>query len=578
MTNPALILLHAPSVYDFRIKTILRGPISDLVPSSSVFEMYPIGFTTIAIHLEDRGYPVRIINLAARMLQDHAFDVEKFIGELPEPLVFGIDLHWLPHAHGSLEIAKIIKSNFPDVPILFGGFSSTYYHEELIRYPQVDLVMRGDSTEEAVYALMEALRRGQSLDSVPNLTWQDAQGDLHINPFTAKPADFDFVDLDFRRVMMSAVRQRDLQSYLPFIGWLKYPIMPVVSCRGCVMNCVGCGGSAFAFKKLHNRDKPAFRSPEKLAEDMFHIASISNGPIFVLGDIRQAGAEYAQQFLSAVAGIDVPVIIELFSPAHDKFFGTVAKSIPHFALEVSIESHDPVVRQAFGKHYGNSAFEDTLRSAFAYGAQRIDLFFMAGLPKQTYQSVLESADYAETLLKTFGKDKRLRPFIGPMAPFIDPGSLAFEQPEKHGYHIFYRSLEEHRKALLEPSWQFTLNYETNWMSRHDIVQSTYAACLRFSELKGEYSLISVEDTRNVQDTLRQGQALAQEIEDLYVAQQWTQIEQKRLQIETVNNAQGIEENEQLKLAVHRRTFKWMRLIGWLIKSWSRQIFLPKTSS
>ena len=46
-----LILLHAPSVYDFREKSILYGPMSDLVPSSPIFEMYPIGFLTMANYL-----------------------------------------------------------------------------------------------------------------------------------------------------------------------------------------------------------------------------------------------------------------------------------------------------------------------------------------------------------------------------------------------------------------------------------------------------------------------------------------------------------------------------------------------
>jgi hypothetical protein len=36
-----LVLLHAPSVYDFRKNSLLAGPISDVVPSSPVFEMYP---------------------------------------------------------------------------------------------------------------------------------------------------------------------------------------------------------------------------------------------------------------------------------------------------------------------------------------------------------------------------------------------------------------------------------------------------------------------------------------------------------------------------------------------------------
>ena len=41
-----------------------------LVPSTPVFEMYPIGFTTMAEYLERHGLRVRILNLAVRMLND----------------------------------------------------------------------------------------------------------------------------------------------------------------------------------------------------------------------------------------------------------------------------------------------------------------------------------------------------------------------------------------------------------------------------------------------------------------------------------------------------------------------------
>lgn len=70
-----LVLLQAPSVYDFRKNSLLAGPISDVVPSSPVFEMYPIGFTSIADYLERYGLRVKIINIANRMLMNESFDV-----------------------------------------------------------------------------------------------------------------------------------------------------------------------------------------------------------------------------------------------------------------------------------------------------------------------------------------------------------------------------------------------------------------------------------------------------------------------------------------------------------------------
>ena len=72
--SPDLVLLHPPSVYDFRQKTILYGPVSDLIPSSPVFEMYPIGFASIAEYLGRAGYQVRIVNLAVHMLNNKNFN------------------------------------------------------------------------------------------------------------------------------------------------------------------------------------------------------------------------------------------------------------------------------------------------------------------------------------------------------------------------------------------------------------------------------------------------------------------------------------------------------------------------
>lgn len=567
MSSKKLILLHAPSVYDFRSMDILHGPINDLVPSSSVFEMYPIGFVPLAAHLEDHGYPVRIINLAARMLRDSEFDAEQLIKNLTSPLLFGIDLHWLPHAHGALEIASLVKRYHPHTPILLGGFSATYFHRELIDYPQVDFVIRGDSTEDALLKLMDCLAQGGAFSQIPNLTWRDESGEVTINPLQHSLPDLSGVNLDFRRLMIAAMRDRDLPGYLPFSGWFTYPIMPVLSCRGCLMNCVGCGGSAFAFQKLHGRASPAYRPPDKLATDIRHITSVSNGPVFVIGDIRQAGRQYAMRFLEAAKGIDTPVMLELFWPASREFLTAVAEAFPHFALEMSIESHDPLVRKAFGKAYSNERIEETIQTALNLNVNRLDIFFMIGLPRQTYQSVLDTATYAERLLEKHQAGPRLRPFIGPMAPFVDPGSLAFEQPKKYGYRIFHRTLEEHRQALLEPSWQFTLNYETKWMTRREIVLSTYDAGLRFSELKTRYGLINATEGEKAQYALREGRALALKIEQLRDANDLEAVRWLRPRINEVNAIRVLEEESELEIPVSPKRFKFVYLISMLIWAW-----------
>ncbi|HEX9012084.1 MAG TPA: TIGR04190 family B12-binding domain/radical SAM domain protein, partial [Anaerolineaceae bacterium] len=525
MSLTDLVLLHAPSVYDFRRESILYGPVSDLVPSTPVFEMYPIGFTTIAEYLERHGLRTRIVNLAVRMLNEPGFDVERAIQKM-ETAAFGIDLHWLPHAHGSIEVAKIVKRLHPDRPVIFGGFSSTYFHKELIQYPAVDFVLRGDSTEQPMLDLMRYIRSGgkarpaagsadaRRLSGIPNLVWKDADGLTTVNPIGYSPDTLDDVLLDYSYVLKSVVRYRDLASYIPFRAWMRYPITAALTTRGCRYNCLTCGGSACAFRNLHSRGAPAFRKPEDLANDIRRIGEFSQGPVFVLGDIRQPGDEYADRFLEAISGYQKPVFIELFDAAPRDFFQRVARALPNFTVEISMESHDDAVRKEFGRPYTTEAIEGSIQDALDAGCQRLDLFFMVGLKGQTYESVMGTVEYSRKLLARYARagETRVIPFISPLAPFLDPGSRAFEEPEKHGYRLFARTLEEHRQALLAPSWKYVLNYETRWLDRDGIVAATYEAGRRLNLVKGEYGVIEPALAENTDRRITQARKLIGEID------------------------------------------------------------------
>jgi B12-binding domain/radical SAM domain protein len=503
MAKPDLILLHAPSNYDFRDRAIMYGPISDVIPSTAVFEMYPIGLVSIGAHLERNGFRTRIVNIANRMLQDRSFDAERFLENLPAG-AFGIDLHWLPHAHGSLELAKLVKRLHPDTPVIMGGLSATYYHLELIDYPQVDFVVRGDSTEAPMLKLMQALRDGSGFDSIPNLSWKDETGAAHHNALTSVPDNLDEMPLDYSYPIKSVLRHRDLAGITPFGSWMTYPITCAVTCRGCNYDCVTCGGSRYAYKNSFGRERTAYRSPDMLVKDIKSIQRYLNGPVFVIGDIRQPGEEYADEFLWALkaARIKGPIALELFAPAGRDHFRRINEAIPNYNIQWSPDSMDEEVRRAFGKGYGNHEIESTVEAALENDCRRLDLFFMIGLPKQTYSSAVQNAAHLRSLLREYGKERKVLPFISPLAPFVDPGSKAFENPGKYGYRLCYHTLEEHRRALKNPSWKYMLNYETDWMSKDEIVMSTYEAGVAFNQLKLDYGLISHKVASAVEERAR----------------------------------------------------------------------------
>ncbi len=570
MAKNNLILIHAPSVYDFRKKSVLWGPVSDLVPSTPVFDMYPIGFTTIAEYLERYGFRVKIVNLAVRMLGNENFKVEKLIASL-NPTAFGIDLHWLPHSQGALKVAELIKKIHPEIPIIFGGLSSTYFHEELISYPQVDYILRGDSTEEPMLRLIECLESGQhshDLERISNLTWKDNHGVPIVNSLLHVPDTLNNVSIDYRFSMHAVIRDMNLMNNLPFQKWKEYPIMAVLTCRGCTENCTICGGSAYSYRKYCGRQKPSFRDPEIVASDIRRIERYSTGPVFVIGDIRQGGIGYAKRFLHAVQGIKNRVILEFFSPVERSFMEEIAEAIRHFTVQLSPESHDPAVLKYSGKNFSPESIEFSIQNILLSGAERVDLFFMIGMPGQNANSVMESIGYYHHLLKKFNGDPRLRLYISPLAPFLDPGSLAFEKPEKYGYKKFCFTLEDHRKNLLSPSWKQILSYETRWMNRTDIVDVTYKAALKLNSIKREFGHIGAEKAENVEGRVRKARELISFIDTQLELGNKKELDIKLMNIKTdidrVNNS-TLCQKEELDLPVNKLPLRIINTAGFLIK-------------
>ena len=568
--SPDLILLHAPSVYDFRQKTILYGPVSDLIPPSPVFEMYPIGFTSIAEYLEQAGYQVRIVNLAVRMLNDSNFSAEEMIKRLKAP-VFGIDLHWMVHCHGAIEVAKLVKKHHPEAKVVFGGFSSSYFYKELIEYPEIDYVIRGDSTEEPFRQLMDCITRGGKPGAVPNLVWRNSQGKTQENPFSYIPSDLDNVMVNhYAGVIRSVIRHRDLISYTPFKDWLRYPITAVLTCRGCTQNCVICGGSAAAFKRFYNRKRPAFRSPELVASNVKQISRFSRGPIFVLGELCQPGEDYAYELLRLLKKNKVKnqLIFELFNPVSTNLLQEMGHACPNFCLEISPETHDPRIRRALGRNYSNQVLEQTLGDALEAGCGRLDIFFMIGLPHQTRQSVMDTVDYCDYLLQKFRGDKRLSLFIAPISPFLDPGSLGFEQPERYGYHVLLRTLNEHRQALLSPSWKYSLNYETEWMTRHQIAEVAYEAILGLNRVKAKHGVISEQLARISEQRIRAASEMMHRLDAILSTDDYEE-KPSRLKPEIDRiNAFPVSEKLQLELPLGLVKLKpWQALWAWVTGRW-----------
>jgi radical SAM superfamily enzyme YgiQ (UPF0313 family) len=259
------------------------------------------------------------------------------------------------------------------------------------------------------------------------------------------------------------------------------------------------------------------KSPRKLVEDIAFIQRFSRAPIFLLNEIRQGGKEYVDEFLSGLKQLQLKneIVFELFNHADEAFFKQLHEAIPKYSIELTLETSDENLRRLNGKlPCTNKKIIETVKNALNNGCAKIDIFFMVGIPGQTYQSALDNIDFCEKLHNECENDQRLAYFVAPLSPFLDPGSPAFENPEKYGYKKIYYKFEDFREAMIQPSWKYMLSYETEQMTREEIVKATYHSALRLNEFKLKYKIIDEKSYDDIKYKIHKSLEFIDRIDEL----------------------------------------------------------------
>lgn len=474
-----LLLIHAPAVFEFRERRDIYFPFlgtSGDVPITPLYEYFPIGFKTLERYLTERGHTVRLLNLSTLLLRYPKLAIELVIQAFDTRLV-GIDLHWMVHVQGSLAIAERIKALRPELSILFGGTSATYYAEELIRMPQIDMVVRGYDTHEPMATLLAARKHGGDLASVPNLLWKSREGGVRANPLSHLPDSFS-CGIDWS-VQPDAPERR------------TPPIREFLSTQnaGCAYNCPWCGGSRDAFRRVFQRRRAMARKPlEEVAyefDTMNRLSGVESYHFYSVGSYNESKAGL-DHFLDRVKQSGFKSIsYEQFHLTPEPILRRMVAANKRTIITLSPQSHDLRIAKLSGRGvYTNEEMEAWIERALEIGVAQVDVWYFIGMPEQDERSVTETVNYCHRLLSRFA-GAPVNPMICPMIPFLDPASTFFEQPEKHGYRVFHRTASEHSRGMQRASIVNRINYETQWLSRADLVRVGFTAVRRLMEHKAE---------------------------------------------------------------------------------------------
>src|SRR5258708_20273743 len=282
---------------------------------------------------------------------------------------------------------------------------------------------------------------------------------------------------------------------------------------GCAHDCGWCGGSRFAYRNIMGVRKTLVQKDDDLIIEELRTTSegAKRTSIYALQCYSENKVRM-HQYLDVVKEMGYnSVFFEQFNLTPPDTLKKMGESTSAHIM-LSPESHDPKISGAAGRGtYTMEEMEDWIPRALDAGVKGVMVWFFIGMPYQDRQSVLDTVAYSERLIRKFGGWDAL-PLICPMVPFLDPGCRFFEEPEQHGYRIFRRTLEEHRRAMVEPLWYRRLNYETRWLDRRQLQDVSYEAIARLVEIKGEYSVLPPKLCQAILHTITHPRHLLPDIE------------------------------------------------------------------
>ncbi len=257
MTQPA----DNPGVgdlsHDEALTTLPMQPRLLIINCASPYFFYiPMGSFGLCDYLGQQGIETLIFNPALYGEHQAQQRLQETLAHF-QPSHVGLVLHWQETAHGLLAALKTVRQHCPQAVTLCGGFTASYFAEDLLKsVPELDYVVTGDP-EEPVRQLLQGhdpalvanlIRRQNGAVVRNNHSWLIDQPLLD---------SLSFADLD--RLIDADLYLEKINSKLGF---------PLFLGRGCVFDCEYCGGSRHAFRRHSGRQMPVCRSLESVLADL----------------------------------------------------------------------------------------------------------------------------------------------------------------------------------------------------------------------------------------------------------------------------------------------------------------------
>ena len=192
----------------------------------------------------------------------------------------------------------------------------------------------------------------------------------------------------------------------------------------------------------------SFQEPREIIRRSLQLKDHGVKYVYFYQDPQMGGRTYSEQLIKTIhrhAENFEKFSIEFFIPPNRDYLEQLGKLSHKVVVTISPEAAGQVSRNEQGRQYSNETILNLAKDCKALGLN-LAFFFLSGVHGDNSSS--SKADLWGQIMKiTGGLQVSISPMIVP-----DPGSRAFDEPQRFGYALKHRTLQEHLRAFEDPRW------------------------------------------------------------------------------------------------------------------------------
>lgn len=205
--------------------------------------MPPLGIAWIAVVLRENGF--RNVSLIDSVVNRYSNEKTVELLKREGPDVIGLSFGTQNRFY-AFDLARLIKKNFPRIPIVAGGPHPTLTaNDTLQNIPEIDIVVRGEG-EYSFLDLIRTINKKGNLESVKGISFRNKKGKILHNSDREAIQNLDKLSMPARDLLPID----DYQQKIPLSNKI---CTSMITSRGCPYNCVYCSTSEQWGHKIRHR-------------------------------------------------------------------------------------------------------------------------------------------------------------------------------------------------------------------------------------------------------------------------------------------------------------------------------------